>query len=286
MRPFIILTGRLVILLVFVICQSNFSQSVKPFIGIHGGINFTQPSVISHYEIIANLNNEVPNHHEYKKMFKNFGNQLGFSIILKLNEHYSLGFLPEISNYSYAYQSREEFSNSNSDSVLSIVDQIESKINYYTIPLIFQYNIKEGRFIPYVFIGGAYSFLKDAQQSVDVLSSLQTQNNHLEFSQTTTNNYTSGYIKSKLSAFAGIGASYEFVPFTLSLDIAYWFGFNNIINETNRYNNSSISGSTYELSDDLKLNHLVVNASILFPINKNEGNKGSLECIPFKNKKR
>jgi hypothetical protein len=277
---------RIVFFMAFSISVTIYCQSIKPFIGIHGGINFTQPKLITHYEIITNINDDETANHQYKKLLKNVGNQIGFSIYLKLNDHFSLGFLPELSNYSYTYQSREEFINSQGDSVLAITDDVNTKLNYYSIPIIIQYNIKDGPFVPYLFAGGAYSFLKNAQQSVKVLSSLQTQGTNLDFGQTTTNNFSSGYIKSKLSAFGGIGISYEFNAFTLALDAAYWFGFNNIVNEKNRYSNSSISGSTYELPDDLKINHLVINAFILFPINKNEGKKASLECIPFKNPKR
>lgn len=281
-----ILTKGILFVLGIFISLSIQCQSIKPYIGFHGGINFTQPNVISKYEIISTINIEEASEHEYKKIFENFGHQIGFTILLNLNTHFSLGFIPEISNYSYGYKSTEGFYNSQGDSVLTITNNVTSKLNYFNFPLFVQYKVKSGPFVPYLFIGGSFSLLRNAQQTVNELSLLQNQGANLEFEETSTNNNSSNYIKSKISAFAGIGASYEFTAFTLALDASYWFGFNNIINESNRFNNHSISGSTYELSDDAKLNHIVINASILFPINKNNGEKGALDCIPFKNRKK
>jgi len=81
-----------------------------------------------------------------------------------------------------------------------------------------------------------------------------------------------------MNLFGGSGVFYEFTLFRLAVDFTYWYGLNNIVNETRRFENQTISGSTYDISDDIKLHHLVMNFSILFPINK-PTNRGSLDCV-------
>jgi hypothetical protein len=276
-------TGYIIIIFqLFFSSEFANSQSLKPFIGIHGGINFSQPVVLgSNQQIVTLLNGDNPETRNYNKFFQNFGYQIGFSFYLKIKEHFSVGFLPEISTYSYGYSSEMVFYNNLGDSALTVENTSKSKINYFNFPVIFQYQKKIQKMSPYVFVGACYGLMRNAQHSVKINAQ---QENNVDFNESTTDNYSSEYIKSKFNLLGGIGLIREFKLFDLSIDFSYWMGLNNIVNESNRYNTQSVGGTTYDIPDDIKLNHLVINTSIIFPINK-PNNKGSLDCVVQKKKR-
>jgi hypothetical protein len=271
----------IVVVQIFIFSCLN-AQSLKPFIGIHGGINFSQPIVFgNNQQIVTLLNGDDPQKRNYSGIVKNPGYQVGFSFYLKINDNLSVGFLPEISKYSYGYQSEMTFYNNLGDSVLNVENISKSKTEYFNLPIILQYQLNVQKTSPYIFIGASYGLLRSAQHSVKVNS---VQENGVEFSESSTDNYSSEYIRSKINLLGGIGIIRDFKLFHLAIDLSYWIGMNNIINESNRYNTHSIGGTTYDIPDDIKLNHLVLNTSIIFPINKSN-NKGSLDCVVQKKKK-
>jgi len=260
-------------------------QDIKTFVGFHGGVNFTNPSIITSYNLITSIDGEQGSERTYEPFFSNFGHQLGFSLFLQFKDHFLVGFLPEIGKYSYGYSSSMEFFDS--QGVLASTYNNESKINlnYITFPLLIQYQIlKDKDWSPYLFAGGSYGLLRSAQHNVASTTILETEGGPIEFYDPSTSNSSTEFIKSKWNAFGGIGAFYDFTQFRLGLDVSYWFGLHNIVNESNRYNNQAVSGSTYDIADDVRLNHLVMNLSVLFPINK-KTNKGSLDCVVPKRRK-
>jgi hypothetical protein len=271
------------LLVIYQLYPSNLlsAQSFRPYIGIHGGINFSQPLLLGgNQQIVTLLNGEKPEKRIYNNVFKNTGYQIGFSFYLRTSEHISIGFLPEISTNSYGYSSHMTFYNNQGDSVLNVENISKSRINYFHFPIIFQYQQKFQKVSPYLFVGASYGLMRSAQHTVKTNS---FQENNVGFSQSTTDNYSDEYIQSKFNILGGFGIIRDFTIFHLALDMSYWIGLHNIINESNRYNIQSIGGTTYDVPDDIKLNHFVLNISIIFPINKSV-NRGSLDCIIQKKK--
>lgn len=259
-------------------------QSIKPYIGIHGGINFTQPQILENYNIITLLNGEASQGSQYNSIFRNFGNQLGFSFILEFNDHLSIGLMPQIARYSYGYSSSLDFF-SNDGTLASTTENVsKQRLNYLNFPIFVQYTIRKADFSPYLIAGFSYGYLRNAQHDVVTNTTIYTDTEDLAFSQPTSNNYSSEFIHSKLSLLGGIGAYYDLTQFRIAADITYWYGLNKISHETNRFQDQTISGSTYDVSDDIKLHHFILNISLLFPINK-QSNRGSLDCPTTKKRR-
>ncbi|MGD2035419.1 MAG: porin family protein [Bacteroidales bacterium] len=283
-----ILSGAQAILVVAFCCflSSARGQNVKPYIGIHGGINFSKPDLLSGYDLITMIDDAETEERNYDPMFSNFGNQLGFSLYLELNDYLLVGFLPEMVKYSYGYSSYLEFFDSQGELESTYRNETGISLNYINFPLLVQYQIlKETDWSPYLFAGGSYAILRNAQHTVASTTILETENGPIEFYDPSTTNSSTEFIRSKWDLFGGIGGYYDFSQFRLALDISYRIGLHNIVNESNRYNNQSISGSTYDISDDIRLNHLVANLSVLFPINK-KTDRGSLDCVLPKRRKK
>jgi hypothetical protein len=265
-------------------CVDIQGQSVKPYIGIHGGINFTQPQILGSYDIITLLDGEAVQGSQYNSLFQNFGNQIGFSFLLEINDHISIGLMPQMARYSYGYSSSMDFFSNDGTLASTTENTSKQRLNYLNFPLFIQYTIRHADFSPYLIAGFSYGYLRNAQHDVVTNTTIYANEEELVFSQPTSDNYSSEFIRSKLSILGGVGAYYDLTQFRLAADITYWYGLNNISHETNRFQNQTISGSTYDISDDIKLHHLILNVSLLFPINK-QTNRGSLDCVTTKKRR-
>jgi hypothetical protein len=258
--------NKILLIILSCIFTQIHSKSLSPYIGIHGGINFSQAiSIGDNQQIVTLLNGEEIEEKTYTSFFKNFGHQIGFSLYLNINNNLSIGFLPEIAKYSYGYSSSMTFYNALGDSALIINNTSKVKLNYFNLPLIIQYQYEFNEFSPYIFMGASYGLMRNVQHSAEVHSQLQEDNNLIEFSETSTDNYSSEYISSKINLLGGIGIKKDFNLFYLTLDISYWLGLHNLINESGRYSTQTISGTTYDIPNDLKLNHLGYKSFNYFP---------------------
>ena len=259
-------------------------QSVKPYIGIHGGINITQPQILGSYDIITLLDGEALQGSRYNSLFRNFGNQIGFSFLLEFSDHLAIGLMPQTARYSYGYSSSMDFFSNDGTLASTTENTSKQRLSYLNFPLFVQYTIRRADFSPFLIAGFSYGYLRNAQHDVVTNTTIYTNGEELVFSQPTSDNYSSEFIHSKLSLLGGIGAFYDLTVFRLAADVTYWYGLNNISHETNRFQNQTISGSTYDISDDIKLHHFVLNISLLFPINK-QTNRGSLDCVTTKKRR-
>ena len=258
-------------------------QNLEPFIGLHGGINFSIPRVLQNYQVITPLDGTTPENRNYSPFFRNFGHQFGFSFYLGIKDHLAIGFLPEFNNYSYRFSSSMDFFDNQGQTVSSVEYRSMQRLNYLSFPVIVQYNVRKKGFTPYLFAGVAYEVLRNAQHNVNIITTLAGPDN--VFTDNNTDNYSTQFIHSKLDVLGGVGVAYDFTQFRLGLDVSYRLCLNNITSTSGRYDNQTISGSTYDVSDDIKLNNLLINATISFPINKIT-KKGAVDCTYFKTKRK
>lgn len=256
------------------------AQKFQPVIGVHGGINFSSPRILGTQEMITLLNGEELPEREYNQLFQNFGHQLGFSIFVTLNDYLSVGLLPQMARYRYGYNTSLEFFDTGGTLISTTETESVQHLNYINIPLVFQYKMRKAAFSPYLFGGASYGILRDARPDVVTATT-----GALLVESSFTNSSTGEFITSKISILGGVGGSYNLTNVIIALDVSYWIGIHNIVNESGRYANQTVSGSTYDIPDDMKLDHLVLNLSILFPINKVK-KLGALDCSPIKKKRR
>ena len=90
--------------------------------------------------------------------------------------------------------------------------------------------------------------------------------------------YNDQYIKSRLAAVAEVGAIYNFNDLQIMFGIGYHYNFNNVTNENNRYSNQLITGSSYDINDNIRLHALNFNVRIILPLNKPSNLINSLTC--------
>ena len=258
------------------------------YIGFSGGINFTQSLVTEPYGIISSINGTGGNNStkNYQSLISNLGNQFHFEIWYPISNVLHLGLCPGIGTYTYNYKTSASWIDSTSSTTTNQQLTHNQRLRYFEIPLTIRYVQRFESLSPYLQAGGSYNILMSAQKQAK--SSLVQQISGIDYSlsnESTAGDVNSLYIKSKFTAFAGVGTFIDVKIAVISIDASYHFGLNNITNEQNRYNNSTFSGSLNDVQDNLILNHLVFNVALLFPLNSIK-RRGAVECIYFDNKKK
>lgn len=282
--------SRAASLCTFLLCMVGFlsiaipanTQTFRPIVGFHGGINFTQPAIQQSYQIITLLDAAEQPEIIYEPFYRNIGNQVGFSLFLEFNDHLSAGLLPQQTVYSYNYSSQIEFLTTSGIPFSRTETDSRQELTYINIPLIAKYTIRKGTFSPYVLGGIAYGLLRSAQSDIVTTTTQLVYDTREEV--TTTNSASQVFITSKLNLLAGFGLEYDLTQVRIGLDVSYWYGLNNVVHEGNRFSNQTISGYTYDIPSDTRLNHYVLNLNVLFPVNKLE-NRGSLDCVRVKKRR-
>jgi hypothetical protein len=125
-------------------------------------------------------------------------------------------------------------------------------LRYMTVPVEIRYRIDLQRFRPYAGIGGSYSHLLRSNDP-----SNQT------------------FIRSRFAAGAVAGTYIDLRYVILDLHVGYHLGVHNITSKFNRFETGS--GNTFA-QDDIMLNDLQINLSLLFSLQKQK-HYSNVECF-------
>ena len=213
-------------------------------IGFGGGINMAQILDLEPYNIYEDLSGE--NYlNNYSNIFQNIGNQY-FVQIEWFNDFLIVALKPGTYTYRFSKLNEVVFTNE------TVEQETPYLLRYFTIPLEVRYRLDLQRFRPYAGASIAYSSL---------LGSLDASN------QT--------FISSKFTAGAVAGSYIDLRYVILDLNVGYHMGLHNITNKEQRFETGS--GSTFA-QDDIMLNDLQINLSILFSLSKQK-HYSNVECF-------
>jgi hypothetical protein len=213
-------------------------------IGFGGGINMAQILDLEPYNIYEDLSGE--NYlNNYSNLFQNIGNQY-FVQIEWFNDYLIVALKPGTYTYRFSKLNEVVFTNE------TVEQETPYLLRYFTIPLEVRYRLDLQRFRPYAGASIAYSSL---------LGSLDASN------QT--------FISSKFTAGAVAGSYIDLRYVILDLNVGYHMGLHNITNKEQRFETGS--GNTFA-QNDIMLNDLQINLSILFSLSKQK-HYSNVECF-------
>ncbi|MEA3460978.1 MAG: hypothetical protein U9R49_03795 [Bacteroidota bacterium] len=213
-------------------------------IGFGGGVNFAQIIDLEPYNIYEDLSGASYTN-EYSIMFQNIGNQY-FVQVEWFNDFLIVALKPGTYTYRFSKLNEVVFTNE------TVEQETPYLLRYFTIPLEVRYRIDLQRFRPYA--GGSISYS-------NLLGSLDASN------QT--------FISPKFTAGAVAGSYIDLRYVILDLNVGYHMGLHNITNKADRYETGS--GETFA-QNDIMLNDLQFNLSILFSLSKQK-HYSNVECF-------
>jgi hypothetical protein len=222
--------------------QSGFLNQLR--IGFGGGINLAQIIDLEPYDVYEDLSGaEYAN--GYSNIFQNLGSQY-FVQIEWFNKYLVVVLKPGTYTYHFSKHNELIFNNE------TFEEEIPYLLRYFSVPLEARYSLDLQRFRPYAGGAVAYSHL---------LSSLHASNET--------------FIRTKFTAGAVAGSYIDLRYIILDLNVGYNFGLHNITSKADRIETGS--GDTYA-QDDILLNDLQINLSILFSLQKQK-HYSNVECF-------
>jgi hypothetical protein len=261
-------------------------NNINLIVGLRGGINFTQPLVMDHFEVIQGNDPAVAYNKDYSPLFVNPGYHYAFVFMVYLKKTLSLSFEPAMASYRYKYRlSTDWTSGGDPTDYIAYTADHSNAVNYLEFPLTIRQEIGGKDLKPFVSIGLIYGYrltaVKKMEYSID--RNQGTVSIPIE-SNTVISNNTDTYIHSRFAVAAGFGFLYSLGPANMMLSADFSFGLNNIVDESQRYSNPSITSGMYDVQDNIRLSALNITLGILFNTGKNQAGK-AVECVTFKRKR-
>jgi len=257
---------------------SGGSFGDRILVGFRGGLNFTLPMPVKRFTVIQNIDGTINSQStkDYSPLFRNMGYQYGFSGLYRINPAMTISLEPTFGNYTIKYQTKSVWNDANDDANrIEITTDIINRLRYFEIPLELRYEMGSGQIRPYLAAGLFYGVLtgaagtaeSDAVQFVDDVS-IDLENIH------DAGDVSGNFISTRLVAFPGAGVFIDFSKVTVYAEADYYFGLHNVVDESARFANQQVVGSSYDVPDNLKPDNLAINVGILFRIGGASGGSG------------
>jgi len=265
----------------------NRSGNNNLVVGFRGGINFSTPAILGHVNVIQRPDGSSLFEKDYLPLFRNLGYQYAFMAMYYIRPGMSLAFEPGMSSFNYRYNTQTGWNNgaSTSDYIEYTADHMNT-INYIELPLIFRKEFERTGLTPFLSIGLFYGFMISGSKKVLSEVTRHTGSASIPFeSSTTLADNSQSYIHSRFGVAPGAGFFYPVGPVKLMLAVDFGFGFNNIVRESDRFNNAGTTAGFYDVQDDMRLGTLNVHIGILFNTGSKQAGK-AVECITLKRRKK
>ena len=222
--------------------ESGFLNQLR--IGFGGGANMAHIVDLEPYNVYEDLTGASYGN-GYTGVFQNIGNQ--YFVQIEWFSKYLLVILKP-GTYTYRFSKLNELVFSSE----TVEQETPYLLRYFSVPLEARYSFDLQRFRPYAGASVAYSHL---------LGSLDAS--------------TSTFIKPKFTSGAVAGTYIDLRYVILDLNMGYHFGLHNITRKADRFETGR--GDTFA-QDDILLNGLQINLSILFSLQKQK-HYSNVECF-------
>ncbi|MBX2962794.1 MAG: outer membrane beta-barrel protein [Cyclobacteriaceae bacterium] len=236
------------------------------WLGLKAGANLSSVTIDKRYSAISPVNYPTVN---TDKVYDEF-NAIGSQVTLEVSFYYkgfSFSFQPAYRHSVFTYTNSFEWSDpENANNQLTLTYASEQKVDHVETPLIFKYDIIGNKLRPYVQLGIFYSFLINANKSVEVSGT--------DYASGGVNQFASDpviigakdlFADNYWGLLGGVGANYNLGNVRLNLDIQYRKGMSLINATENRFGSDRLSGIG-EAMDDIRLNNISLSVGCLFPM--------------------
>lgn len=263
-------------------------------VGFRGGVNFSQPFVMGRNEVLQVDDPADVFEKDYLPFFTNAGYHYAFVFLTYLNESLSLSVEPAMTTYNYKYRLSTSWTNGTDPAdYIEYETKHRNNISYLELPIVLRYEFGGSKIHPFVSLGLTYGYRINASKKMEYTVTRHTGVLSIPYENyTLSSNSAKSYIHSRFEIAPGIGFFYPLGPVKLFLSADFSFPLNNIVDESQRYANSTVTNGMYDVQDDIRLGALNLTLGFIFSTGstqfgstgKKRGGK-ALEC-PDLNRKR
>lgn len=203
------------------------------------------------------------------------GFRFGLQLIYALTPSISLTTILASSSLRFGYIDQFTWSDSPAPNIkLAIRTERNSFhiVNYLDIPFFVRYQfLPKSKLKPYVIGGGFYNFLASGSKEINIqeFPSFEANGQRQDFLGNTSSAEIA--ISDLLSSryyglIGGSGLNYAYEYLRLSFSVTYRYGFNNIINPANRYDNQDLVFGYHDIFDNIRLDQLNFQLGIAYTL--------------------
>ena len=249
--------------------QSAGLESSQWWVGIKGGVNFTDPIVTNEYSVLSWT--ASPSEGNSEKVYKSLsgpGYQFGFILAYEFVQNVSVGIEPVLTSYKYEYEIQYEWaSQENASQTVNSSLSTTNDLQYFEVPLTFRYRLADGPTKPYIQAGAYYGHLIKATRKTEETVEDNATGGGTTFDQNDySGNVTDSYISPNWGIIAGLGLTHNLGNARLGLQVNYRVGMNNISDAKSRFSDTHFLSGIMDAQDDLKLNNLEVSMMVVIPL--------------------
>jgi len=174
---------------------------------------------------------------------------------------------PNFRRESFAYSNHYMWiDDTNSENTFELNYYQEQKLDYIEVPLVLKASFLQGNIKPFVGVGGYYGWLVNANKSITVDGIDRASGSAYPFNKESLSvGATDLFVNYNAGILGSIGFNYDPGNIRLTFEIQYRYGLTNITNTANRFTDNRLAGMGDAL-DDMSLNNLAINLSVLFPL--------------------
>lgn len=246
--------------------QQNTFLKKQWWIGVRGGVNFTDPVVEKSYAIITPTNYEASLTEKKYDHYTPMSSQIGLEVSFYVRG-FSITVQPVFENIRFVYTNQYSWTNSeNSAYRLDLNYRQQHQLQMVSTPVFLRYEHSFGKIAPYISAGAYGSFLLNATKEVEITGTDYASGGAKDFeSEPVIVGATDLFQTFSYGLIGGVGMFYTPGNVRISLDVTYKHGLSLINSPENRYNNDRLAGIG-DAMDDLSIRNLAVSAGILFPM--------------------
>lgn len=244
--------------------QAQEFLNTQWWLGIRGGANFSQTTLIKSYSGLNPINYSNEN---LEKEYENFANpafHIGLDVTF-YHKGFSVMSFPTFFRNNINYSSELSWLGNSERDQYKTSYNVKQSITFLELPLAVKYDIIGNKIRPFVMAGAFYSIAFDANKEVQIFETDYASGQPVEFERANIKLNNKEEIKNNWGVLGGVGVSFDFWNIRSIIDIQYRHSFQSIVNSETRFSESTFS-SFGEVQDDYSLQNYSASLSFVFPL--------------------
>lgn len=244
--------------------QAKEFLNTQFWLGIRGGTNFTQTTLIESYSGLNPINYNPENLEKEYEEFVNPSFHIGLDLTF-YHKGFSIMSFPTFFRNNINYSSQLSWSGESERDQYETSYDVQQSITFLELPIAVKYDIIGDRIRPFVMAGAFYSIAFDANKEVQIFETDYASGQPVEFERANIKLNNKDEILNNWGVLGGIGVSFDFWNIRSIIDVQYRHSFQSIVNNETRFDESTFS-SFGEVQDDYSLQNYSASLSFVFPL--------------------
>jgi hypothetical protein len=244
--------------------QAQEFLNTQWWLGIRGGTNFTETTLIANFSGLNPINYSSENLEKEYESFVNPAFHIGLDVTF-YHKGFSIMSFPTFFRNNINYSSALAWSGDTERDQYETSYNVQQSITFLELPVAVKYDIIGEKIRPFVMAGAFYSFAFDANKEVQIFETDYASGQPVQFERANIKLNNKEEIKNNWGVLAGVGVSFDFWNIRSIIDVQYRHSFQSIVNSNTRFDENTFS-SFGEVQDDYSLQNYSASLSFVFPL--------------------